>query len=248
MTEFLQEQNQKETELKKKRGKNRQIETGNASIQCSSGVVSRPTMDGSVQTKKKRGNNRHVETGNASIQCGSGVVSWPTMDASVQTDHYDVTSELRQQIQNLTEVVKQLSALKCIHQHEPKTPASPLFDHQLSDTLLDPALSAVIRSFCNSTPVDPSQQAATAVPVQSQPPLQPLLGQNHGEELLPVYPPQVLPPRQPLLAVDQNIISPSSTHSHGPTDEQRKKVAAIVEPRERYVHCSPRLCRRSIQQ
>lgn len=151
------------------------------------------------------------------------------MDASVQTEHYDITSELRQQIQNLTEVVKQLSALKCIHQHEPKTPASPLFDDQLLDTLLDLALSAVIRSFCNSTPVDPSQQAATAVPVESQPPLQPLLGQNHGEELLPVYPPQVLPPRQPLLAVDQNIILPSSTHSHGPTDEQNKKVAEIVD-------------------
>ena len=39
-----------------------------------------------------------------------------------------LTTELRQQILNLTEVVKQFTALKCLHQHESEPASVPLFD------------------------------------------------------------------------------------------------------------------------
>jgi len=97
--------------------------------------------------KKARQCRRQIISGDASIQCDIGVVSRSavcTSDASVQTEYYDVTSELQQQIQNLAEMVKQLTSLKFIHQHEPKIPASP--DDPLSDPVLDPALSAVIEN------------------------------------------------------------------------------------------------------
>ena len=90
---------------------------------------------------------RQIISGDASIQCDIRVVSRSavcTSDASVQTEYYDVTSELQQQIRNLAEVVKQLTSLKFIHQHEPKILASP--DDPLSDPVLDPALSAVIEN------------------------------------------------------------------------------------------------------
>ena len=39
-----------------------------------------------------------------------------------------LTTELRQQLLNLTEVVKQFTALKCLHQHESEPASMPLFD------------------------------------------------------------------------------------------------------------------------
>ena len=78
--------------------------------------------------KKKRFEHPKVQTVEASVQCESRVVIKQTADASVQTYHYDIVNELKEQIQNLTEVVKQLTAVKCIDQHEPKTPSSPLLE------------------------------------------------------------------------------------------------------------------------
>ena len=141
-------------------------------------------------------------------------------------DYYDVTSELKQQIWNLTEVVKQLTSLKCIHQHEPKIHALPaLFDDQLSDPVLDPALSAVIENICNQPLGNPSLNAASANPIES--PVQPTRNQNH-EEISLVCSPLLAPARQPLLCIDHNVPLQPSTHSHGPTDEQQRNVSVIV--------------------
>ncbi|KAJ7394797.1 hypothetical protein OS493_000631 [Desmophyllum pertusum] len=165
--------------------------------------------------KKKRSEQPKVQTAEASVQCGRSVVLKRTADASVQTDHYDVTRELKEQVQNLTEVVKQLTALKCIHQHEPKIPSSPLFeDDQLLDTALDPALASVIRRISQHS----RRVSANSTPV----------GANNYEDLSPVYHHQVTLPRQPLVSVDQNIV-PLTLTSHGPTDEQRRKVGAIID-------------------
>ena len=70
---------------------------------------------------------RCVETSKASVQCH---ITTPQSkaNASLQNDQYDVTTELRKQILNLTEVVKQLTALKCLHQHEPGPASLRLLD------------------------------------------------------------------------------------------------------------------------
>ncbi|KAK2562604.1 hypothetical protein P5673_014290 [Acropora cervicornis] len=166
-----------------------------------------------AESRKKRDSvRRQIISGDASIQCDIRVVSRSavcTSDASVQTEYYDVTSELQQQIRNLAQVVKQLTSLKFIHQHEPKILASP--DDPLSDPVLDPALSA---------------NAASANPTES--PVQPTRNHNH-KELSPLCPPLLAPTRQPLLSIDQNVPLQSSTRSHGPTNEQRRNVAVIVD-------------------
>ena len=84
---------------------------------------------------KKRAEKQSIDTKDASIQCSSAVPSKLTADASEQTDHYNTPSQLRQQIQGLQEVVKELTSLKCGHQRTPEiTPASqPMFGEELSD-------------------------------------------------------------------------------------------------------------------
>lgn len=97
--------------------------------------------------KKKRSKHPKLQTMEAGVQCESPVVLKQMANASVQTDPYDVTGELKEQVRNLTEVVKQLTALKCIHQHEPKTPNSALFE---DDPFLDTAVMDVRRNFCHN--------------------------------------------------------------------------------------------------
>ena len=173
---------------------------------------------------KKRSEHPKLQTVEAGVQCGSPVVLKQMADASVQTDYYDVTSDLKEQVRNLTEVVKQLTALKCIHEHEPKTPNSPLFE---DDQFLDTSVMDVIRNFChNPTPSPPQESSSTA---HESRPIQPPVRQSNEEDLSPVYLPQVIQPRQPLMSVDQNIPQPFRVTSHGPTDEQRRKVGAIVD-------------------
>ena len=119
---------------------------------------------------------------------------------------------------------KQLTALKCIHQHDPNTPNSPLLeDDQLLDTAMD-----VIRDFYqNPTPSPPQESAST---VHESRPIRPPVRLNDNEELSPVCLSQATRPRQPLMSMDQNIIhQPLLVTSHGPTDEQRRKVTAIVD-------------------
>ena len=171
-----------------------------------------------------------METSKASVQCHISTSPRSTADASVQTDHYDMTTELRQQILNLTEVVKQLSALKCLHQHEPKPDTSPLFDEDSDFPTLDSEAVASLMSFCSSpTVVQTSQEPASSSiePSESQRPVPSTFRQIHRENLSPVFPPQVAPTRPPLQPVDQNVI-PLVSSSHGPTDEQRTKVTSIV--------------------
>lgn len=194
MAEFLNEQNQKQAELKRKRSGDQRVETSETSVQC------------------------HISSSPRS-----------TADASVQTDHYDVTTEFRQQILNLTEVVKQLTALRCLHQHEPKPAALPLFDEDSDFPTLDSEAVASLMGICSSPTVQTSQETGTSSiePSESQRPVLSTFHQIHRENLSPVFPPQLAPPRPPLQPVDQNVI-PLASSSHGPTDEQRTKVTSIV--------------------
>ena len=182
LAEFLEEQNQKQAELKRKRTGDQRVETSEASVQC------------------------HMSTSPPS-----------TANASVQTDHYDVTTELRQQILNLTEVVKELTALKCLHQHEPKPAALPLFDEDPEFPTLDSEAVASLVGFCSSPTVQTSQE--TAEPSEPQHPVLSMFRQINRENLSPVFPPQMAPSRPPLQPVDQNV-TPLLSSSHSPTDEQ----------------------------
>ena len=169
--------------------------------------------------KKKRSEQPKVQTVEASVQCESSVVLKPTADASVQTDYYDVVKELKEQIQNLTEAVRQLTTVKRIDQQEQKTPSSPFFEDDL-DTAMD-----IITSFRRDPTPRPPQEPASTV-LASRPILQ--VQTNDDEELSPVYLPPVTPqPRLPLAMVDRNI--PQLLSNYGPTDEQRRKVGAIVD-------------------
>ena len=90
-------------------------------------------------------------------QRSSAVVLKPTADASVQTDHYDVVKELKEQIQNLTEVVRQLTTVKRTDQQEQKTPSSPFFEDDL-DTAMD-----ITTSFRRDPTPRPPQESPSTV-------------------------------------------------------------------------------------
>ena len=63
-----------------------------------------------------------------------------------------LTTELRQQILNLTEVVKQFTTLKCLHQHESEPVSMPLFDDDLDFLTLNSEAVASLVSFYSSLP------------------------------------------------------------------------------------------------
>ena len=102
-----------------------------------------------------------METSKASVQCH---ISTPpcTANALLQNDHYDVTTELRKQILNLTEVVKQLTALKCLHQHEPGPASLPLLDDDSDFPTLDSEAVTSLVSFNSSPTVQTYQETATS--------------------------------------------------------------------------------------
>ena len=104
----------------------------------------------------------YVETSKASVQCHISTSTPSTADAPVQNDHYDVTTELRQQILNLTEVVKQLTALKCLHHHEPGPASLPLLDDDSDFPTLDSEAVASLVSFNSSPTVQTYQETATS--------------------------------------------------------------------------------------
>ena len=149
----------------------------------------------------------YVETSKSSVQCHISTSTPSTADAPVQNDHYDVTTELRQQILNLSEVVKQLTALKCLHQHEPETASLPLFDDDSDLPTLDSEADASLVSFKSSPPVQTYQKTATSSkePTESQRPVLRTLHEVHQESLSPVFPAQTAPRRSLLQPVDQNV-------------------------------------------
>lgn len=168
--------------------------------------------------KKKRVESRAIHTLDASVQCSGGKISRQVADASVQTDHFDVTHELREQVQKLSEVVMQLTTMKCLCHDKEKASDSPVINPDpLDDSpLLDPAITGIIRSFCSS-PV-PEKQPVSQLPSR--------VIQN--DQLSPVYHPQLSTQRTPLATLQSNIQA-SHFVSHGPTDKQRQKVESIVD-------------------
>ena len=140
-----------------------------------------------------------------------------------------LTTELRQQILNLTEVVKQFTALKCLHQHESEPASMPLFDDDSDFSTLNSEAVASLLSFCSSLPAQTYQKIVTSSKesTESQHPVLSTLCQGHKENLSLVLSSPMVPSRPPLQPFDQNVSSIVSG-SHGPTNQQRTKVTAIV--------------------
>ena len=108
-----------------------------------------------------------------------------------------MTTEHRQQMLNPSEVVKQLTALKYLHQHEPVTASLPLFVDDSDLPTLDSEADASLMSFKSSSPVQTHQETATSSkePTKSQRPVLRTLREIHQESLSPVFPAQTAPTR-----------------------------------------------------
>ena len=162
----------------------------------------------------------------ASIQCDRTEAATPrlrqTSDVAVQTDFMDFMQDLKEQVKNLTQIVAELTALKAHKQPEPRTIDRPLLAELLSD---DPLTD--IAEFCPDSSENCSIAAAES----------PLPGLEHHsfverpnpqthQTLVANTSPVTYSSRPPLAAIQQN--RPINAPQHGPTDEQRRQVEAIL--------------------
>lgn len=165
-----------------------------------------------------------ISTREAAIQCNRR----ETVEVAVQTDHRnDFTEDLKEQVRKLTQIVADLTALKA--REEIKEPTLPSLSEDtslsvpLSDVLPFASPDMIVTETTSPPgPMDPPSivqyPVLQHVPGSSSqnlavPPRVSLSSQNNGAV------------RLPLSTVDQNI---QATHRFGPTDEQRRKVEAIV--------------------
>ena len=154
-----------------------------------------------------------------------------------------LTTELRQQILNLTEVVKQFTALKCLHQHESEPASMPLFDDDSDFSTLNSEAVASLVSFYSSPHAQTYQKTATSSkePTESQRPVLSTLCQSHKENLSLVLSSPMIPSRPPLEPFDQNV-SPIVSGSHGPTNQQRTQSNRNCSEGNWDVYCCPCFC------
>ena len=170
-----------------------------------------------ARLKQQRINSEKAKTTKtASIQCDRRDVL-ERSEVAVQTEFPDVMDDLKEQIRQLTSIVADLTALK--HQ-------SVVGDNQLNnEDILSDSLSDVLPFDAElssnqpvpETPPDPSSMTQSV----------PLAVANSGA----VLPPLSLPPslRSPLSTIDQNApLVQRRYSSHGPTDDQRRKVESMV--------------------
>ena len=155
------------------------------------------------------------QTLNVAVQCAC---SGQTSDVAVQTDLPDVMEDLKEQVRSLTKIVAELTELKA------KEPSPvPLYDLVLSpddnsNIPLETPLQA--HSSINDSPIVPAEQPVSRTV--------PAPGQNLVPLTSPVnnYPQPQL--RSPLMTITNNYQVSNSSTSLGPTDEQKRKVEAIV--------------------
>ena len=198
---FLTEQTKREENLKQRR--------------LSKEKAKKPTKEAAIQCDRQ-------ETADSKLASEIGV----------QTDFSAVVMEdLREQVRQLTKIVADFTALKA--RDDRKHTSTPLLGEGiLSDSLSDvvPFDSSDIRAVLETPPPpepvnpacfvqDPVLQniSVSASQSQAQQPRATLSSQNND------VPP--FPMRSPLSNVNQNV---QVTHCSGPTDEQRRKVEAMV--------------------
>ena len=105
----------------------------------------------------------------------------------------------------------------------------PLFDDDSDFSTLNSKAVASLVSFYSSLPAKTYQKTATPSkePTESHRPVLGTLCQSHKENLSLVLSSPMVPSRPPLQPFDQNF-SLIVSGSHGPTNQQRTKVTAIV--------------------
>lgn len=172
-----------------------------------------------ARLKQQRINSEKAKTTKtASIQCDRQDVL-KRSEVAVQTEFPDVMDDLKEQIRQLTKIVADLTALKNKHQSEVGNNQfndEDILSDSLSDVLpFDAELSS--NQPVPETPPEPSSMTQSV----------PLPVVNSGAML----PPLSLPPslRSPLSTIDQNApLVQRRCSSHGPTDDQRRKVESMV--------------------
>lgn len=172
-----------------------------------------------ARLKQQRINSEKAKTTKtASIQCDRRDVL-ERSEVAVQTEFPDVMDDLKEQIRQLTKIVADLTALKNKHQSEVGNNQfndEDILSDSLSDVLpFDAELSS--NQPVPETPPEPSSMTQSV----------PLAVVNSGAML----PPLSLPPslRSPLSTIDQNApLVQRRCSSHGPTDDQRRKVESMV--------------------
>jgi len=140
----------------------------------------------------------------------------------------DIMEDLREQVKKLTQLVKDLTALKALD--ERKDPSPPLFSEDtFSDSLSDVLPLESMEVVVSETPTpprtvnqpcivqDPVLQTVSTSQNRPFPPGLPFNSQNNGAQSFPM--------RSPLSSIDHNL---PATHRFGPTDEQQRKVEVMV--------------------
>ena len=177
------------------------------------------TRDANVQCDEKNAFTPRP-TADASTQCNNENPATQTSDMSVQTDFVDVMHDLKEQVRHLSQIVAELTALKPKPQDDVNEGAhSSLLTELLSDSLTDITTICPDSSENYSTTSDdplPGLQSPLTVTTRHvalrEPPWS-----NSSQE--------TCPSRAPLTVIHQN--SQLSSTSHGPTDDQRRKVHSI---------------------
>ena len=185
------------------------------------------------QQKREAQRRQRQATGRREIgiQCDKGNPAVKTADATVQTDFEDVTDELRKQVQDLKQVVAELTALKNQLRVSGQT-SDPLLTELFSDNLDD------LTEIYPDSPTDIQLPVAAA---NSNPALSQASAANSSSSITSLPPPAAKsmitrtssfsrpPPsisRVPLASIPQN--QQLQNPHPGPTEEQQKKVEAIV--------------------
>lgn len=172
-----------------------------------------------AQLKQQRINSGKAKTTKTvSIQCDRRNVL-ERSEVAVQTEFPDVMDDLKEQIRQLTKIVADLTALK--NKHQSKVGNNQFNDEDiLSDSLSDVLPFDAELSSNQPVPETPPEPSSMTQSV-------PLAVVNSGAMLPPLSVPPSL--RSPLSTIDQNApLVQRRCSSHGPTDDQRRKVESMV--------------------
>ena len=169
-----------------------------------------------ARLKQQRINSGMAKTTKTvSIQCDRRDVL-ERSEVAVQPEFPNVMDDLKEQIRQLTSIVADLTALKNKHQSE-------VGNNQLNDEdILSDSLNDVL-------PFD--AELSSNQPVPETPPEPSSTTQSVPLELVNSRAPLSLPLslRSPLSTIDQNApLVQRRYSSHGPTDDQRRKVESMV--------------------
>ena len=156
-----------------------------------------------------------MHTREVAVQCGN---SRQTSEAAVQTDIPDIMEDLKEQVKSLTKIVAELTELKATVNPDPLDNLALICQGRNCSDVISETPPQVPPSAVSPPLIVPETSVHRTVPVA---------GQNQP---MP-FPMKACPQPQlrlPLSTVDSNAQVLCSTLSLGPTDDQKRKVEALV--------------------